>query len=78
MCAGAIINARIDRVVQGTADPTAGSCGSLVNLFDLPYNHRPELETGVLEEECREALRAFFQGLRERRKQKGEKDDANI
>ena len=78
MCAGAIINARIDRVVQGTTDPKAGSCGSLVNLFALPYNHRPELVAGVLEEDCREALRAFFQGLRERRKQKEEKDDANI
>ena len=41
MCAGAIINARIDRVFFGASDPKAGSCGSLVTLFDLPYNHRP-------------------------------------
>lgn len=68
MCAGAIINARIDRVVQGAADPKAGSCGSLVNLFDLPYNHKPRLETGVLEEECGALLSEFFQRLREKRR----------
>ncbi len=69
MCAGAIINSRIDRVVQGTVDPKAGSCGSVVDLFALPYNHRPEVVTGVLEEECREALQTFFRGLRQRGKQ---------
>lgn len=68
MCAGAIINSRVDRVVQGTADPKAGSCGSLVNLFDLPYNHRPELTTGVLEEECGTILKEFFRSLRNRLK----------
>lgn len=68
MCAGAIINARIDRVVQGTIDPKAGSCGSVVDLFALPYNHRPEVVTGVLEEECREVLQRFFRHLRQRRK----------
>ena len=66
MCAGAIINSRIERVVQGTADPKAGSCGSIVDLFALPYNHRPELTTGVLEEACREQLKAFFRSLRNR------------
>lgn len=68
MCAGAIINARIDRVVQGTTDPKAGSCGSIVDLFSLPYNHRPELISGVLESECKASLQAFFQALRLRRK----------
>lgn len=67
MCAGAIINARIDRVIMGTADPKAGSCGSVVNLFDLPYNHRPTLVTGVLEEECAALLSGFFARLREQR-----------
>lgn len=67
MCAGAIINARIDRVVFGATDPKAGSCGSLVNLFDLPYNHRPAITAGVLEEECAGALKAFFAALREKR-----------
>ncbi len=66
MCAGAIINARIDRVVQGTTDPKAGSCGSIVDLFSLPYNHRPELTTGVLADECKALLQAFFRRLRNR------------
>lgn len=66
MCAGAIINARIDRVVQGAADPKAGSCGSLVDLFSLPYNHKPVLVTGVMEMECRDILQQFFRHLRNR------------
>ena len=68
MCAGAMINARIDRVVFGAYDPKAGSCGSLVNLFDLPYNHRPLCEGGVLETECAGILSEFFQQLRQKRK----------
>ena len=64
MCAGAIINSRIERVVQGTLNPKAGSCGSIVNLFALPYNHRPEIVTGVLQEECSFLLKSFFKNLR--------------
>ena len=64
MCAGAIINARIPRVVQGASNPKAGSCGSIVNLFSLPYNHRPQLECGVLEKECQLILKDFFKKLR--------------
>lgn len=64
MCAGAIINARIKRVVFGACDQKAGSCGSVVNLFELPYNHRPQLSGGVLEDECAAVLREFFQKLR--------------
>lgn len=67
MCAGAIINARIDRVVYGADDPKAGSCGSLTNLFALPYNHQPALTAGVLRDECAAALQQFFRELRERR-----------
>lgn len=67
MCAGAIINARIDRVVQGTTDPKAGSCGSLINLFTVPYNHKPELTEGVLAKECAQILKDFFRTLRCRR-----------
>lgn len=67
MCAGAIINARIRRVVFGAKDKKAGSCGSVVNLFELPYNHKPELETGVLEEECAKLLKDFFQQLRNKK-----------
>ncbi len=67
MCAGAIINARVDRVVYGTSDPKAGSCGSLTDLFAMPFNHQPECVRGVLEEECAAMLREFFQALRQRR-----------
>lgn len=64
MCAGAIINARIDRVVQGAMNPKAGSCGSLINLFDITYNHRPAVESGVCGEECSALLKEFFRSLR--------------
>ena len=66
MCAGAIINARLDRVVYGAPDPKAGSCGSLTDLFELPFNHQPQLERGVLEEECAAVLKEFFRSLRKR------------
>lgn len=65
MCAGAIINSRIERVVYGAIDKKAGSCGSVVNLFDLPYNHKPELTGGILSEECSSILSEFFKKLRE-------------
>lgn len=64
MCAGAIINSRISRLVYGANDPKAGSCGSVINLFDLPYNHTPQVESGVLKEECAEILSSFFKKLR--------------
>lgn len=68
MCAGAIINSRIERVVQGAMNPKAGSCGSLVNLFELPYNHRPEVLSGVCGEECAALLKEFFHSLRTKSK----------
>jgi len=75
MCAGAIINARIERVVYGAADSKAGSCGSMVDLFALPYNHRPLCEGGLLGEECAALLSDFFRKLREtHRAQKKEKE----
>ena len=64
MCAGAIINARIPRVVYGAKDPKAGCCGSVTDLFALPFNHRPAAEGGVLEEECAAVLTNFFKKLR--------------
>lgn len=67
MCAGAIVNARIPRVVFGAADPKNGCCGSVVNLFSLPLNFRPELVRSVLEEECATLLTDFFEGLRLKR-----------
>ena len=66
MCAGAIINSRIARVVQGTMNPKAGSCGSLINLFDIPYNHQPEVVSGVCADECGALLKDFFRSLRNR------------
>jgi tRNA(adenine34) deaminase len=65
MCAGAIINARIPRVIFGAKDKKSGSCGSVVNLFELPYNHRPEVAVGVLEDECAQILTDFFKKLRQ-------------
>ena len=64
MCAGAIINARIPRLVQGTKNPKAGSCGSIVDLFALPYNHHPQVDSGVQECECATVLKSFFKKLR--------------
>ena len=69
MCAGAIINARIKTVYFGARDPKAGSCGSMINLFELPYNHQPELVSGLMEEECAAVLRDFFRELRKKRKE---------
>lgn len=67
MCAGAILNARIPRLVFGARDPKAGSCGSVVDLFALPFNHHPDTKAGVLEESCSRVLREFFQSLRTKR-----------
>ncbi len=67
MCAGAIINSRIPTVVYGTKDPKAGSCGTVINLFDLPYNHKPKLIGGVLESECSAILTNFFKELRNKK-----------
>lgn len=64
MCAGAIINARIPRVVFGAYDKKNGSCGSVINLFELSYNHKPEVTGGVLQEECSAVLKEFFKKLR--------------
>lgn len=70
MCAGAMINSRIERVVFGAYDQKAGSCGTLIDLFELPYNHRPECVGGVLEAECAGMLSGFFKALRERKSKK--------
>jgi len=61
MCAGAMVNARVPRVVYGAADPKAGAAGSLMNLLDDPrLNHRAEVVAGALAEECGQVLRDFF------------------
>jgi tRNA(adenine34) deaminase len=65
MCAGAMVLARIERLAFGTADPKAGFAGSLGDLVrDQRLNHRIEVSTGVLEDECAEVLRAFFRDRR--------------
>lgn len=72
MCAGAIINSRIKKVVYGAYDLKAGSVGSVTDLFNLPYNHKPEVQAGFMENECKQLLSDFFQQLREK------KDSKNI
>lgn len=67
MCTGAIINSRIKRVVFGASDYKAGSMGSVINLCELPYNHKPEIQGGFMQEECSALLTEFFAKLRERR-----------
>ncbi len=65
MCAGAIVLARIPRVVFGASDPKAGAAGSVLNLLDVPeFNHRPQRGGGLLAQESSELLRAFFAGRR--------------
>ena len=67
MCAGAIVLARLGRVVYGAADPKAGACGSVLNvLHEKRLNHRAELTSGVLAEECGEILREFFRSRRKK------------
>ncbi len=64
MCAGAIINARIPRVVCGARDEKCGACGSVCDLFSMEFNHHPTIEYGLMEEESSALLRDFFQNLR--------------
>ncbi len=69
MCAGAIVQARIDKVVIGSMNPKAGCAGSVLNLLQIPaFNHQTELEYGVLREECSRMLSEFFKKLRQRKK----------
>ena len=64
MCAGAILNARIPRVVYGAEDAKNGACGSVCDLFSMEFNHHPKVEKGVKEEACAALLTEFFQQLR--------------
>ncbi len=69
MCAGAIIQSRIKKVVIAAKNPKAGCAGSVLNLLQIPeFNHQAEVEYGVLEEECSEMLSRFFRELREKKK----------
>ncbi len=65
MCAGAMVNARVQILVFGTPDPKAGAAGTLMNILqDERLNHRVEVSSGVLAEECRSLIQGFFRGLR--------------
>lgn len=77
MCAGAIVNSRVERVVYGIRDERAGAFGGVFDLNEYPLNHKPEIVGGVMEDECRALLQMFFRSLRERPKIKwrGEKDE---
>lgn len=64
MCTGAIINSRIKTVVFGAFDLRAGSMDSVINLCEYPYNHKPEIYGGILEDECKKILEDFFKEKR--------------
>jgi len=69
MCAGAIVHARVGRVVFGAPDPKAGAAGGVINLLQFPtFNHRCEITQGVREQECRALLQNFFAEQREKKK----------
>lgn len=64
MCAGAIINAHIPKVYFGAYDFKNGSCGTITNLFEMPYNFKPECVGGIMEDECSQLIKDFFKKLR--------------
>lgn len=73
MCAGAIVQARVTRVVMGSMNPKAGCGGSILNVLEMPeFNHQVDVTRGVLEEECSHMLTSFFKELRVRNKREKE------
>lgn len=66
MCAGGIINSRVAEVYYGAKDEKAGACGSVLNLFEERFNHKPRLYGGILEQECAQVLQDFFASLRQK------------
>lgn len=72
MCAGAIINARVRRVYIGALDAKAGAVRSVASLFEMPFNHRPLVTCGILEQQCGQILSNFFADLRKKRELRGE------
>lgn len=69
MCMGAILNARIRTLYFGTDDPKSGACGSIVDLTNYPFNHKLEVEKGIMQKECAQILTTFFKELRKKKKQ---------
>lgn len=75
MCAGAIVQARIPKVVIGTMNPKAGCAGSVLNLLQVQaFNHQVELVRGIMEEECTEMMQEFFRELRNKKKEEKKKN----
>lgn len=72
MCAGAVINSRIERLVYGASDEKGGAVENKATLFEREYNHRPEVVTGVLGKECAALLKQFFATLREKHRKNAE------
>jgi tRNA(adenine34) deaminase len=78
MCAGAIVQARLDRVVIGTMNPKAGCAGSILNLLEMPqFNHQCEVTRGVLDQQCSDMLSGFFRELRQWKKTQKEIQQEN-
>ena len=76
MCSGALVQARIDRVIVGAPNPKAGCAGSILNLLQVPqFNHQVEVKRGVMEQECSQMLKSFFKDLRERIKRGEDGED---
>ena len=74
MCAGAIVNSRIDRVVYGASDSVAGCLGSVINFNSYPFNHAFEVVGGVLDEECTAILQAFFENKRKKKREEAKNE----
>lgn len=70
MCAGAIINSRISRLIYGAHDTKSGSCESVINLFEFPYNHKPQVIGGILQDKCSGILSDFFKNIRKEKQKK--------
>ena len=68
MCAGAIIQARLKKIYIGTRDPKTGACGSVLNVLDYKFNHKVDVEYGILGQECEYILKEFFKNLREKKR----------
>ncbi|KPB03059.1 tRNA adenosine(34) deaminase TadA [Bacillus sp. CHD6a] len=78
MCAGAIIQSRVKKVVYGAKDPKAGCAGTLMNILqDERFNHQTEVVSGIMEEECGELLSSFFRKLRQQKKEKKQLRESN-
>ena len=75
MCAGAVVQARIDRAVIGSMNPKAGCAGSVLNILEMPqFNHQVEVTRGVLQDECSQMLSGFFRQLREKKREEHERE----